>query len=59
MKLEEAIKHQERRVASPFVRAHSDSENAMQLGIEAMKREKKYREDHPDVAPYLLPGETK
>ena len=58
MKLEDAIKHQERRIASPFVRAHPDSKNATQLGIEAMKLLKQ----HPTIRAFLpdrlLPGET-
>ena len=35
-----------------------DRKDAVKLGIEALKREENYRMAHPDVAPYLLPGET-
>lgn len=34
------------------------TETAIKMGIEAIQREIKYRENHPDVAPYLLTGET-
>lgn len=38
---------------SPF-----DNRNAIELGIEALKRLKEHREDHIDITFRALPGET-
>lgn len=58
MTVDEAIEVQEKRLASPFVRANADTMEATRLGVEALKRERDRRPmGHPDPAD-LLPGET-
>jgi len=59
MKLEKAIEI----LSSPTARAGIEGivefEDAVSLGIEALKRLKEHREDHIEIIFRALPGETK
>lgn len=59
MTIDKAIEILELRIKSPFTRANPDTKAAIQLGIEALKRLKWYRDvrKHWYIEP--LPGETK
>ena len=58
MKLEKAIEILEHRVKSPFVKANTDSLEATQLGIEALKAVKQDRVLRLPGRLEPLPGET-
>ena len=58
MRLIEAIKVQEKRLASPFLRANADTLEATRIGLEAMKKLQWFREKKYYYARTLLPGET-
>ena len=59
MTLEEAIEILGLENKHPWNRDNSNLREAVKLGIEASERERKYRENNPDAAPFrLLPSET-
>lgn len=58
MTLTEATKVQEKRLASPFLRANPDTVMATRIGIEAMKKLQWFRDKKYYYARALLPGET-
>lgn len=60
MKLEKAIKLLEGVKESWPIRSNAEEHyKALKLGIEALKREVVYREEHPFGRGFPLPGETK
>ena len=59
MTLEEAINYLEVILLAPETAAYLNPPEAVKLGIEALKREKVWRQNDPGGAIHLLPGETK
>lgn len=59
MKIEKAIEILQKRVTSPFVKAHSESVEATQLGIEALVFFKGLEDTGALPNDARLPGETK
>jgi len=58
MTIDEAIIEGERYVAEPCSKLHPEFTRFVELGIEALKRERECRENYPCENWLLLPGET-
>ena len=58
MTLDEAIETMDRELRPLYEFLHEDYNKALELGIEALRVVKKWREEHRDLGFLLMPGET-